>query len=308
MTAVTLGSHSAFGETDAPEPELEAEESPIYEAGFDFDFFSAYIDKNAVVSDRMVMQPCIWADLTFFEPFWFGFSIWQNYSLTDRNAATYRNGLTETDYNVHIGATAWESEDGEYSFSLELGHDFFTYHRLRSGAEEDYPDTYEVYLKAMFDNPIVNVYGRACYMYRDFGNYKQGMYYEVGFNKEVEIVESLTAGIDWNIGFGDSHYLQQLFGDVDYRCWEDGNGDEYEDYSDPEAGIGGTTVKLYLNWQVTDYLALGATIGYTGVVNGSARQGLGDQTYYEGDYWGDGAGDMYPRDLLWGGLSAHFTF
>ena len=69
----------------ASEPaELNEEEEKVLEAGFDFDFLSAYIWRNAIQNDEMVMQPCVWADLTYFDPFWVGFSIWQNYDLTDR--------------------------------------------------------------------------------------------------------------------------------------------------------------------------------------------------------------------------------
>ena len=42
------------------------------------------------------------------------------------------------------------------------------------------------------------------------------------------------------------------------------------------------------------------TIGYTGVLNGSARQELADTTAWQGD--------TYRRDLLWGGFSLKFSF
>ncbi len=308
LTAVTLGAAEADSEKSE---KLEEEETAIFEAGFDFDFNSAYIDKNAVANDDMVMQPCVWADLTYFEPFWLGFSIWQNYDLTDRRKATYKYGLNETDYNVHLGATVWESEDEEYSVGLELGHEWFTYHGVRDEARDSSPNTSEIYLKATFDNPFVNVYGKAAYMYGDYGDYKKGMYYSVGFNKEVELCDSLTAGIDWDVGFGDSHYLQFLYGDCDYRSWTevvDEEEVEREKYSNPDGGIGGTTVKLYLVWDITEWMSLGGTIAYTGVLNGSAREGLGNREYYTTGYWDDGTNDMYPRDLFWGGINFKLKF
>ena len=305
LTAVTLGAAEA---DSGKSEELEEEETSIFEAGFDFDFYSAYVWRNAVQSDRMVMQPCIWADLTYFEPFWLGFSIWQNYDLSDRRATTYRYGVSETDYNVHLGATVWETEDEEFGLDLELGHDWYSYQGVRDEARDDSPDTSEVYVKATFNNPFVTVYGQASYMYGDYGCYRQAMHYEIGFNKEIELVESLTAGLDWNVNFGDARYLNFLYGDCNYRYWQDDAGDEYEDWSNPDGGIGGTTLKLYLVWQVTDWMSLGATIAYTGILNGSARQGLGDHEYYNEGYWGDGSNDMYPRDLFWGGLNLKLEF
>ena len=309
LTAVTLGAQEA----DETSAEIEEEETSFFEAGFDFDYFSAFVWRNAVQNDDMVMQPCVWADITYFEPFWFGFSVWENYSLTDRNRSTYRYGVDETDYNVHIGYTVWENDEGDTSLGLELGHDWYTYHGVRGvkgdETKEGCHDTAEVYVKATFDNPFVNVYGQASWMYDDFGAYRQGMYYEIGFNKEIPLTDELTFGADWNVNFGDSRYLDYLYGDCDYRYAEGEEEDDvYEDWSNPDGGIAGTTVKCYLTWAITDWVSLKGTIAYTGILNGSARQGLGDHAYYTEGYWGDGTGDMYPRDLLWGGFSLNFAF
>ena len=298
MTAVTLGAQGA----DEKSVETEEEETPIFEAGFDFDWFSAYVWRNAVQNDDMVMQPCVWADLTCFEPFWLGFSIWENYDLTDRNRSTYRYGVTETDYNVHLGATAWESEDEDFGLDLEIGHDWYTYHGVHD--KESCPDTAEIYVKATFANPFVDVYGQASWMYRDFGAYGQAMHYELGFNKEIELTDTLTLGADWNFNFGDPRYLGFLYGDCEFRNFDD--EDEPEDCSHPDGGIAGTTFKLYLNWAIADWVSLKGTVAYTGVLNGSARQGLGDD--YNSDWWGDGTDDRYERDLFWGGLSLNFAF
>jgi len=279
---------------------LEEEEDKILEAGFDFDFLSAYVWRNAIQNDEMVMQPCVWADLTFLDPFYAGFSVWQNYDLTDRRHHELRKGLTETDYNVHVGATAWENEDETMSLGLEIGHEWYDNHFVRDGFGGDYPDTREIYVKATFDNEIVNVYGQVSWMYEDFGDNKRGVHYEIGFNKEVEIYEAVTLGADWNVNFGTGNYLNYLY--TDTRS-DDGT------YSDSSAGFGGTTVKVYLTWQVTECFSLGGVIAYTGVLNGAYREALGDQ----GDDWWDcdenGFGNgSYQRDFVWGGLQAKFSF
>lgn len=276
----------------------------IFEAGVDVDFFSAYVWRNAVQNDEPVIQPCVWMDLTYFEPFWFGFSYWQNYDLTSRRHSVLRGGLTENDWNVHLGATVWESADETMSLDLEIGHEWYDNLNVKSEAVEDYKNTAELYVKATFENEFVTVYGMVNWMYGDFGAYKRGFNYELGFNREWDVAafvgalpeETLVFGADWNLNFGDSHYLQFIYGSVDYREDEFGN----ERCSDPKAGIAGTTVKAYLTWNVTEWLSLVGTVAYTGVLNGSARQELANDCGWQGD--------PYRRDLLWGGLSLKFAF
>ena len=290
---------------------LEEEEDKLYEAGVDFDFFSAYIWRNAIQTDEMVMQPCVWADFTGLDPFWFGFSIWQNYDLTDRRHRDLRKGLTETDYNVHVGATVWSSDDEAQELGIELGHEWYDQNFVRSGSGDAYPDTREIYVKLTYDNPFVNVYGQASWMYEDFGEYKQGVHYEIGFNKEIDLAEvidglpedTLTLGADWNVSFGTGNYLNYLYGGT-YPV------DANDEYVGSSAGFGGTTVKLYLTWQVCENFSLGGVIAYTGVLNGAYREAIGDQ----GDSWWDYDEDadrgegFYQRDFVWGGLQAKLTF
>ena len=171
---------------------------------------------------------------------------------------------------------------------------------VRDGEGGGMPDSNELYLKATFDNPLVNVYGQASWMYQDYGDFKQGLYYELGFTKEVEIYDSVTLGADWCVGFGDGHYLTYIYG-VGTRSGVDEDG-EYE-FDASSGGFGSTTVKIYLNWQVTENLALGGVIAYTGVLNGAYRESLGDTA---DDFW-EGGGS-YQRDFVWGGLQAKLSF
>lgn len=282
---------------------LEEESAQVFEAGFDLDFFSAYVWRNAVQTDEPVLQPCVWADLTYFEPFWLGFSVWQNYDLTSRRHEALKGGLTETDYDVHLGATAWANEDEDMSLDLLLGYSWYVNQQVKSAYREDYKNTAELYLRAEFNNEIVNVYGQIAWMTGDYGSYKQGMHYELGLNKEIELVEdTLSLGADWNVNFGDSRYLCFLYGGTPSGLYFDEESGEYtDDYaSNPDAGIGGTTVKAYLTWKVTEWMSVVGTIGYTGVLNGSARQALADDAGWQGD--------AYRRDLLWGGLSLKLAF
>ena len=293
ITAITLGAAEAESENSET---MEEEKPEIFTLELDVDFFSSYVWRNAVQTDEPVIQPCICGELTYFEPFWLGFYIWQNYDLTSRRHECLRGGCAETDWSVYGGATAWESEDGETSLDLEIGYESFNNHGVKSDYREDYKSTAEMYAKVTLNNQIANIYGQASWMFDDFGSYKQGMYYEVGLNREFEICDSLTFGADWNVSFGDSRYLYFLYGGVNYD--EDEFGEETWD--NPDAGVGGTTIKAYLSWAITDWMSLVGTIAYTGVLNGSARQSLAD-----GPCW---QGDCYRRDLLWGGLSLRFTY
>ena len=271
---------------------LEEEEPTMFEAGVDLEFYSAYVWRSAVQTDRPVIEPCIWGDFTYFEPFWFGFSIWQNWDLTDRRRECLKHGLTETDYNVHIGATAWRSDDESMSLDVEIGHEWYDNHGAQSDSRGGYADTRELYAKVTFNNEIVNVYGQVSWMYDNFGDYKRGFYYELGLNREFDVLspfelpeDTLLLGLDWNLGFGDGRYLNFLYG------------------TDPDAGIGGTTVKAYLTWNITDWAALVGTVAYTGVLNESSRDALDEQGSDAG--W---CGDRYHRDFFWWGVSLKFAF
>lgn len=301
--SVCAVSFTGFAE-ERQDQELEEQADKVFEAGVDLDFFTAYVWRNAVQNDEPVFQPCVWFDLTYFEPFWLGFYVWQNYDLTPRRRAAFKSGFNETDYDIHLGATAWEDEENAMALELQLGYAWYVNQWVRSDYSEDYADTSELYLKATFKNDFVNVYGLAAWMTGDYGAYKQGMHYEIGLNKEFDLAEvvdipeeTLSFGLDWNVNFGDGRYLYFLYGGVDYV------GDEEEEdvtWSNPDAGIGGTTLKAYLTWSITDWMSLVGTIGYTGVLNGSARQELADSTAWQGS--------NYRRDLLWGGLSLKFAF
>ena len=266
------------------EEEIASEEAKSYSFGVDVDLFSAYVWRNAVLNDQMVVQPCVWGEWSFFEPFAIGASIWQNYDLTGHRRDMHKTGLTENDYNVYLSATAWATEEEEYKLDLELGHDWYTYMNRRSGTKGSNPNTRELYLKATFENPFVTVYGQTSWMYEDFGDYKAGFHYEIGLNKEIEVTDEVTVGADWNVSFANRDYQDYLYGTK-------------------SSGFAGTTVKLYSSYAITEWVSLQATIAYTGVLNDDARDEMDE---LGSDY--DLNGHKYPRDLLWGGVSLKFEF
>lgn len=273
------------------EVELEEEEDSPLCFGVDVDFLAGYVWRHSVSSKEMVLQPSVWAELELFGPLTLSGFVWQNYDLTNRRHDTFRYFLTETDYNIALKYTAWEDEEDEESdedermkLSFEFGHEWYTYHGVKDDARNSNPDTREIYLKASFQNPLITPYAQVSWMYEDFGDYKRGVYYEVGLNKNVKLNDIFAVGADWAVGFGDKNYNDFLFGEA-------------------KKGFGGTTVKLFATAKLTDWASIKGTIGYTGVINGSMRNSIGDQGE---DY--DFYGSDYPRDLLWGGVSLNLEF
>ena len=283
-----LFSTAAFADADAAAADdkanaeaMEEEEDQIFEAGLDIDLFSAYIWRGVVQTDKPVLQPCVWADLTYFDPFYFGFSYWQGWDLSDDRRGSdkdFRRRLNESDYNIHAGVTAWENEDEDMSLEFEGGHEWYTYH-----FDNGVPSTRELYLKGTFSNPLVNVYGQVSWLYDDIGDNESGFYYEIGFNREFELCDELTFGLDWNTSMADGDYNSFMTG-VD------------------EAGFLGTTLKAYLSWAVTDWMSIVGTIAYTGLLDRDIRHDCNR---------GEDADTWIPRedkDILWGGISAKFAF
>lgn len=273
----------------APVEEIEVceeeESEKCWSVGVDADLFSAYVWRHAVQNDQMVFQPAVWTELNLFGPLSIGGFIWQNWDLTHHRTSDFsRFFVNETDYNLHFGLEAWASEEEECKLVFEFGHDWFTYYGIKD--RDSYPETREFYVKATFENPLVNVYGQCSWMYQDFGAYKRGCYYEAGLNKEIEVeeVEGLTLGVDWSVGFGDKNYNDYL-------------------YAADSCGINGTTVKTYASYALTDWVSIKGTLAYSGLVNAAMRKTIGN----EGDDY-DFYGSNYPRDLLWGGVSLNFEF
>ena len=198
--------------TENKEIELQEEEDQLFEAGLDVDLNSAYIWRNVVQTDKLVFQPCVWADFVGLDPFRFGFFYWQNWDLSSDRFDLFHRRFNESDYNIHVGATAWKNEDGDMSLEFELGHEWYTYHfdRREDGCSLS-PSTREFYLNGKFKNPVVNVRAQFGGMYDDISCYDSGFYYELGFNKEFALCDELTLGFDWGITLGDADYLYFIY-------------------------------------------------------------------------------------------------
>ena len=275
VCAVSLSGSAVAAEDSSIENKeaagLQEEEDKLFEAGLDIDLTTAYIWRNVMETDKPVFQPCVWADFTGLDPFWFGCSYWQGWDLSSDRSDIFRRRFNESDYNLHVGATAWENEDGDMSLEFELGHDWYTYHFDR---DRSAPSTREFYLRGKFANPLVDVNAQASWMYDDISDYDSGFYYELSFCREFALCDELALGLDWNVSMGDSDYLLFMY-------------DE-----DVEEGFAGTTVKAYLTWSVTDWMSLTGSIAYTGTLNPDARD----------------AQSSDDKDILWGGFRLSFSY
>jgi len=283
-------------EAEAPAT-LEKEETKWFEAGFDTDLFSAYVFRNAIINDELVIEPCVWLDMTLFDLLTVGGNVWQNWNLTNRQRDWgIPNEMNETDYNVHINGNIWETDDEEYSLCLELAHDWFTY-RYDLDCEN------ELALRLDFNNPFVGVYGKYSQAY-----YKESCcHFELGLSQEWnvgEIFESesdylnrLSVGFDWNLNFASGRFFSNyVYGQIG-RGRYDPEVEEYEDYENLSNGIGGTTIQGNVAYEVCENFTIGFVLAFTSTLSGEVREYL-DQTY----------GDRSFKDLVWGGLQAKLSF
>jgi len=280
--------------------ELEEEnDDPPFTCGFDNDLFSAYVFRNAVFGDELVWQPCVWAEFNVADWFSLGGSVWQNWDLTANPKKMGRpRAMNETDFNIHVARSLWTSEDEAYVLNLELGHDFFTYRQ-----QEDVPNDYELYLKLSFANPFVDVYGQFAECY----NPVVSPFFELGLNKEMTLAEMFsseddflgrwTVAANWSLSLASGKYFSNYY----YGFLPEGEYDpesgEYEDERRLSNGIGGTTIRGTVSYQVCEHFTLGLVIAYTSSLSGEIDDAL--------DY--NGYGSMYKR-LVWGGLQAKLEF
>jgi len=288
-------------ETEAPAKDggIEQHEPPWFEAGFDNDFFTAYVDRHAIANDRAVWQPCVWVDFTRVENFVLEGSVWQNWDLTRRRAADgYTRAMNETDFEIKASITAWTSDDEDYSLTFDISHFWYVY-RARDGYSAD-PSCEEFAFQSTFATPCVDVYGKYYQLYRTetTAYFELGLAKEVGladaFDSEADILQRLTVGAEWGLGIASGKYLSYLYGlgRGDYDAEEDAF--EHDCFKN---GVGGTTLRFNLAYEVCDHFTVGTVLAYTAVLNDDIC----------GSYRAVGAPSAY-RNLVWGGLQAKLSF
>ena len=275
--------------------ELEKDEAEWFSAGFDVDLFSAYVFRNAVINDELVLQPCVWIDLTLFGFLNVGGNAWQNWNLTNRmHRDVIPNEMNENDFNLHVGADIWQSDDEEYALNLQLRHDWFTF-------RYDFPNENELGVRAEFRNPFVGIYAQYAQAYHPVS----ACHFEVGLAQDWtvgELLESendclnrLSVGLDWNVNFASGRFFTNyIYGPVPGAYDPESGVYDDECMSD---GIGGTTIRGNLAYEVCDHFTIGLVLAFSSTLSGEARDAI--------EYMGHGGS---YKDCVWGGLQAKLDF
>ena len=107
VCAVSFSGAAVAAEEINPAETVEQEDPAWFSGGAQIDLYTAYVWRNTVQTDKLVLQPCAWIDFTRLEPFYFGFLYWQGWDLSSDRRAAYKRRLNESDYNIHAGVTAW---------------------------------------------------------------------------------------------------------------------------------------------------------------------------------------------------------
>lgn len=266
------------------EEAMKQEDPSWFSAGFSTDIYSAYVYRNAVFSDDLVIQPCVWVDFTLFDCLKVGGNVWQNWNITGNwESEGIPRAMNESDFNLHVGANVWQSDDERYALYFQVGHDFFTY-------RYDYPSENEITFRFEFSNPFVGIYGQYSQAYRP----ESACLFEIGLaqswgvgellDSESDFFKRLSVGFDWNVNFASTRFFYNyIYG-----------GPEADSVTD---GIGGTTIKGMLSYEVCDHCTVGLLLAFTSALSGEARDAV------------DGLGyESYFKDLVWGGLQVGIDF
>ena len=271
------------------------EESGWFSAGFDADLYSAYVFRNAIFNDELVIEPCAWADATLFDFLTVGGYAWQNWNLTDRQSAGGApQEMNENDFEVHVGANVWQSDDEKYALYLQLMHDWYTY-------RYDFDNENEICVRLEFTNPFVGVYGQYSQAYLPVS----ACHFEIGLKQdwnvgellenENDYLKRLTVGFDWNVNFASGRFFTNyIYGPVP-GAYDAGSGEYGEECM--ADGVGGTTIKGNLAYEVCKHFTVGLVLAFTSTLSGDARDAI--------EY--SGRGGSY-KDCVWGGLQAKLDF
>lgn len=237
------------------------EESP--DTGFSFDatvdLYSAYVWRGLVVNDRPVWQPAGTISYDTGDYGTVSAGAWANFDITDRNGYRSGGGLNEIDYSASYAIDVSD-------FTLEAGHIWYTF--PKSGGQDYFSSTREVYGSVAYNNDIVTP---SLALYYDYAEY-DGYYGLAALNKEFALTDQLTLGLDLSLGAGDDDYMAYFGAD--------------------DAGLMDFNAGAYVSYTLTDNLSVGAKVVWTSLVDSDARD--------------NEAG--WDEDLLWGGLNLAASF
>lgn len=314
LRAADAAAPAAAEKPEGEQAELTERSDKPWSVGLDVPFYTAYVWRNALSSDRPIAQPILWGRLEFLEILSLGGYVAQNYDLTNRRRHSgYRGEWNEHDYGLYLGVTAWQSDDEAEKLKFEFGNEWYTYNiygEWDNGARrrKSCPTTYELYVKSSFENPFVTPYVQCSWEVMSIngfsvnGGLQKTQALSDLFESEDELLSRLSWFFDWNVNGGSGKYLSFLYSPR-YSTYRGDDGEEYYDTSMHGHGIGGTTFKVGLSYAPCDNFSIGLVGAYTAILN----ERVGESVRAAHDL-GGGPDCLDHEQLVWGGIEMHLTF
>lgn len=266
-------------EAKAPETTLKETASGFF-AEANADVYSAYVWRGIVINDHPVLQPegiVGWQDEAIGV---FSFGVWSTMNLTSRHDGATPDGknatgkFSETDLNLN-----WNRDFGP--LNLELGWNYY-YYKYDCDLNIN-----ELYALFTYNNDFVTPYVQANWDVDE----STSLYTTFGLNREFELSDRFTLGMDAALGWGNTDYVRYYFnGERD-----NGFGGTIED-NRSSGTLTDYIGKAYLSYALTDAVSLRGTLAYSGFVDGSIRNSA------------VASDDLGYQDLLWYGLGISASF
>lgn len=170
-------------------------------------------------------------------------------------------GFSEMDYIL-----SWNRDFGP--LNVNMGHTWYTY------PAEHTDNLHESYAGICYETPLVTPFTSVCYDW----NQSYGWFFRSGLTREFHLTDSFRMVPEVSASYGSSRYCKSYF--------------------DTERGtVTGGTALLFLHYQVTDHLCVGATLGFSTIIDSGLRNGSPATRE-----------NSKSLDTLWGGLSLGIDF
>ncbi|MFQ3548720.1 MAG: hypothetical protein SNJ70_03085 [Armatimonadota bacterium] len=209
-----------------------AENNTPFSISFDASFFSQYIDRGLQINSDAVFQP----SLTIENNQGFGFNLWANYDLTNKN--DMKNRFSETEATLY------------YSYAVENIE--LTYGFKHAFTMKNLPSTDELQFAAKYSADISPFIGA----YLDIKQSK-GFYLLIGAEKELPIMmgeNKATLAVSGSIAYGDRKHNN--------------------DYYSAEAGFADAMLSIALPIELSNNITLTPQVDYYTLLDKGVRRSV----------------------------------
>lgn len=267
LIRIGLAAAAAVAVAGAPAAEAEAagevDKAVTAEAGVDV--MSCYMWRGRILCDVPVWQPSATLGVDLGDWGRLSANTWASFRLTSRRDGTPVSGMGnhEIDYTLSYAKSFGDVD-------VEVGHIWYTFPAVRNAG-----NTEELYASAAYNNVFVTPSVAVYWDYRD--NDEDGLFYGTfSLAREFELMTDLKLTPSVTIGVGSDSYMRASVEGVGHTAFLD------------------QTTGLFLGYQVTEWMSIGAQVNYTWIVDRPSRRA---------GYMGHGA-----RQRVWGGVGVSFTF